>query len=46
MYLPDDLWIIIIKYQTIFGDYNPSIFNKQYLKNNIHYNKKISNWKN
>ena len=40
-YLPDELWLIIIKYQTQMGDYNPSIFSKQYQKILKHYNK---NW--
>lgn len=41
MYLPDELWLIIIKYQTQMGDYNPSIFNKQYQRVLKQYNK---NW--
>lgn len=41
MYLPDEIWLIIIKYQTLFCDYNPAIFNKQYQRLIKKYNK---NW--
>jgi hypothetical protein len=40
-YLPDELWMIIIKYQTQMRDYNPTIFSKQYQKVLKKYNK---NW--
>lgn len=39
-YLPSDLWMIIIQYQTYMGDYNPAIFNKQYQMVLKKYNKK------
>ncbi len=39
IYLPDEIWLIIIKYQTKNEDYNPIIFNKQYQKVLKQYNK-------
>jgi hypothetical protein len=41
MYLPDEIWMEIIKYQMRIEDYNPSIINRQYKKVLTKYNK---NW--
>ena len=45
MYIPDELWLIIINYQTKFEDYNPMIFNKQYQKCLKQYIR-TTNWEN
>ncbi len=30
MYLPDEIWELIYQFQMEMGDYNPTIFSKQY----------------
>ncbi len=42
MYLCDDVWRIIIKYQYRTGDYNPAVFCRQYKRL---LNERDKNWK-
>jgi hypothetical protein len=41
---PKEIWFIIIKYQILIGDLNPTIFCKEYQKYYQEYIKKFTNW--